>query len=94
MATESNEGVKSQDSMLREGIRQNLSVWLDKLECGGDVEKKLEYKMKMVKKLGHSPIAIHTDKANEQHYEVPTKFFQTVRFILNFKLRSDTCLTI
>ena len=71
--------LRSQDGDLREAIRQNLTMWLEKLECNGDVEKKLQYKMKMVKKLGHSPIAILTEKANEQHYEVPTEFFQTVR---------------
>ena len=72
-------GLRSQDGILRESVRQNLSAWLEKLECGGDVEKKLQYKMKMVKKLSQSPIAILTEKANEQHYEVPTEFFQTVR---------------
>lgn len=25
--------------------------------------------------LGHGPIALHTDKANEQHYELPPEFF-------------------
>jgi cyclopropane-fatty-acyl-phospholipid synthase len=32
----------------------------------------------LIKKLKQSPIAIHTDDANRQHYEVPPGFFQLV----------------
>ncbi|KAK6172859.1 hypothetical protein SNE40_016433 [Patella caerulea] len=65
------------DEVLREGVRQNLSAWLDKLECGGDLEKQNYYKKKFIHRLKTSPIAIDTDKANEQHYEVPTEFYLT-----------------
>jgi hypothetical protein len=63
---------------LRESIRGSLSVWLDKLRCGGNVEATMNYKSRFVEKLRHSPVAVHTDKANKQHYEVPTAFFKTV----------------
>jgi len=33
-------------------------------------------KLKWVEELKNSPIAIETDKANEQHYEVPARFYQ------------------
>ena len=66
------------DSNLRQSIRENLKAWILRLECDGDVEKKMEYKRKFIHKLRRSPIAIHTDKANEQHYEVPTAFFNLV----------------
>ena len=68
----------SQDNILRDAVRQNLDKWLQKLDCSGDVEEKLVYKMKFVEKLRSSPVAIETALANEQHYEVPTDFFRTV----------------
>jgi cyclopropane-fatty-acyl-phospholipid synthase len=33
---------------------------------------------KMVQELKNSPVAIETDKANDQHYQVPTEFFKYV----------------
>ena len=60
------------------GVRANLQAWLEKLECGGDVEKQAYFKKKFIQRLRDSPVAIDTDKANEQHYEVPTEFFLTV----------------
>ena len=58
------------DKQLRESIRANLGGWIKKLGCGGDAVEKLNYKMKFVKQLKSMPIAIKTDAANEQHYEV------------------------
>ncbi len=52
------------------------------MNCDGDVEKQWFYKKKFIDKLKHSEVAIQTDKANEQHYEVPTEFFTTVRRVL------------
>ena len=43
--------------------------------------------MKFVEKLRDSPVAIETARANEQHYEVPTDFFRTVREPLYFRYR-------
>lgn len=72
------------DEILRDTVRQNLDKWLEKLDCSGDVEEKLAYKMKFVEKLRSSPVAIETALANEQHYEVPTDFFRTVSQFLIF----------
>ena len=72
------------DKILRDAVRQNLDKWLEKLDCSGDVEEKLAYKMKFVEKLRSSPVAIETALANEQHYEVPTDFFRTVSQFLIF----------
>ena len=58
------------DDQLRASIRANLGRWVSKLGCGGDATEKLKYKMKFVKQLKAMPIAIKTDAANEQHYEV------------------------
>lgn len=73
---------REQDKLLRAGVRENLTSWLKKLNCDGDEELKLQYKMKMVEKLRSSPVAVEVDKANEQHYEVPTEFFKTVSVLL------------
>ena len=64
--------------LLLEGVRLNLAAWLEKLNCGGDIEKQHFFKTKFINKLRSSPVATDTDKANEQHYEVPTQFFKTV----------------
>lgn len=76
------------DKILRDAVRQNLSKWLQKLDCSGDVEKKLALKMKFVEKLRKSPVAVETARANEQHYEVPTNFFRTV---LGKRLKYSSC---
>jgi cyclopropane-fatty-acyl-phospholipid synthase len=39
--------------------------------------------------LREGPVAVHTDAANEQHYEVPAAFFQTV---LGPRLKYSSCL--
>ena len=65
-----------------EAFKKFLDTYLDsvftKLNCDGDVERKTFYKMKFIEKLKRAPIAIETDKANEQHYEVPTGFYLKV----------------
>ena len=60
------------------GVKLNLSAWIDKLNCDGDIEKQFFFKKKFLQRLKTSPVAIETEKANEQHYEVPTEFFKTV----------------
>lgn len=60
------------------GVRANLKAWIKKLECDGDLEKQALFKKKFIQRLKESPVAIETEKANEQHYEVPTEFFLTV----------------
>jgi cyclopropane-fatty-acyl-phospholipid synthase len=43
----------------------------------------------MIESLGHSPVALYTEVANEQHYEVPTEFFARV---LGRHLKYSACL--
>ena len=43
-----------------------------------DPEQGAQRYMDVLNMLKHSEIAIETDKANEQHYELPTAFFQAV----------------
>lgn len=65
------------DALIRTGIRQRLSATLapfEKLNC----EDRQARLMAHVEELKQSPVAIATDEANEQHYELPTQFFQRV----------------
>jgi len=65
------------DALIRVGIRARLKDTLqpfEKLNCEG----RQELLMKHVRELKESPIAIATDEANEQHYELPTAFFEKV----------------
>jgi len=66
---------KVPDFLLRIGIRKLLKERLlqEKKET---VELQQAHLMKLIEELKNSPIAINTAEANEQHYEVPTKFYQ------------------
>lgn len=56
--------------LLRLGIRQRLKRKLE-IEAGRGPEAKAAFKHELLV----SPVAQDTDKANEQHYEVPAEFF-------------------
>jgi cyclopropane-fatty-acyl-phospholipid synthase len=62
------------DFIIRFGIRLQLRDHLNILR-GETVESEIQDKMKIVEKLKTMPIAIKTDEANDQHYEVPAKFY-------------------
>lgn len=65
------------DELVRQGIRQRLkNKLLD--EHLLDVEAQAERIQTLMDELAQSPIAIETDKANEQHYEVEADFFKIV----------------
>lgn len=65
------------DIFIRMGIRyldrERLSI-----QDKGDPEANLQAKMDFIRQLRQSPVACRTDKANEQHYELPTAFFENV----------------
>ena len=69
------ENDKIPDSLLRVGIRKLLKQRLSDEDAGNE-ELQQEAFMDLVNELRNSPIAIHTVDANEQHYELPTSFFQ------------------
>ena len=66
---------KVPDFLIRMGIRKLLKQRLlqEKKET---VELQQAHLLKLIEELKNSPIAINTAEANEQHYEVPTKFYQ------------------
>jgi cyclopropane-fatty-acyl-phospholipid synthase len=65
------------DSLIRYGIRQNCKQRL-RDESVHNLEVQHEKFLQFVQRLKHSDIAVETKAANEQHYEVPTKFYQLV----------------
>lgn len=74
------------DWLIRLGIRRLLADRL-RQECGrGDAS---ENTAAMVRCLENSPIALATQEANDQHYEVPAEFFERV---LGPRLKYSCCL--
>ncbi len=63
------------DFLLRFGIRRLLKQRLRE-EDKGSAEAQRAHLHALVEELRRSPIAIETAAANEQHYEVPTRFYQ------------------
>lgn len=63
------------DFLIRYGIRRLLRQRLQEENRGG-LEQDQAHFMKLIEELKASPIAVHTADANEQHYEVPTRFYQ------------------
>ncbi|MDB6139483.1 MAG: cyclopropane-fatty-acyl-phospholipid synthase-like protein [Verrucomicrobiaceae bacterium] len=65
------------DTMLRAGIRHRLAETLRE-NRQPNIEAQRAALLKHVAELKTMPIALATDEANEQHYEVPTRFYQLV----------------
>jgi cyclopropane-fatty-acyl-phospholipid synthase len=78
---------KVPDYLLRQGIRKLLKQRLDD-ENKGDVEAQQAHLMGLIDELKASPIAVNTADANQQHYEVPTKFYQ---YCLGKNLKYSSC---
>lgn len=65
------------DWVLRQGIRHLLKQRIIE-ETTDSVEAQQQRFMQLIGKLKSSPITVNTAEANEQHYEVPTEFYQRV----------------
>jgi cyclopropane-fatty-acyl-phospholipid synthase len=63
------------DALLRAGIRRQCMHRLAEERIGGLDAQATRYQL-LIEQLRHSPLAIHTDIANAQHYEVPADFFK------------------
>jgi cyclopropane-fatty-acyl-phospholipid synthase len=61
--------------LIRIGIRKMLAQTLQS-KTQPDAESALAARQRFVQDLKKRPIAINTEDANEQHYEVPTDFFK------------------
>jgi len=76
------------DVMIRNGIRRLNSMRL-RQELKGDPFSQLKTKMDFVNMLRSDAVAVETDAANRQHYEVPTAFFER---ILGQHMKYSCCL--
>ncbi|MDX2086101.1 MAG: cyclopropane-fatty-acyl-phospholipid synthase family protein [Candidatus Melainabacteria bacterium] len=65
------------DCVIRWGIRRMLAAKI-RGETLPSLEQQQERLTAFIQELCQSPIAIETDAANQQHYEVPSQFFQHV----------------
>jgi cyclopropane-fatty-acyl-phospholipid synthase len=65
------------DWLVRVGIRRLLAARLREESTGG-VEAQQERLRALIADLKRSPIALATASANDQHYEVPSRFFELV----------------
>lgn len=62
------------DALIRHGIRSQCRDRL-RLETTGGLQAIAERQARRIDELRSSPVAIHTDAANAQHYELPPAFF-------------------
>jgi cyclopropane-fatty-acyl-phospholipid synthase len=65
------------DPVIRLGIRKRVAQRLRELSSGS-LELRHEAERRFIEDLRSSQVAIHTDRANEQHYELPPPFFERV----------------
>ena len=75
------------DWLIRLAIQTGLRLKTRRRHQKG-VEARNAAKRALIQKLRQSPIAIHIDDANRQHYEVPSAFFQLV---LGQRLKYSCC---
>ena len=76
------------DPLIRWKIRSRLRARI-RHESRGTIEQRHERFRAFIRDLRESPIAIETDAANVQHYEVPARFFELV---LGPRLKYSGCL--
>lgn len=65
------------DAVIRAGIRRVVAMRLREQEAGGVEAQSLRFNA-LVESLGQGPIAMSTEAANRQHYEIPAAFFELV----------------
>jgi cyclopropane-fatty-acyl-phospholipid synthase len=75
------------DPLTRFGMRRLMAARLA-AEAGDRGEQQFNTYRRRLGELRRSPVAIETDKANEQHYEVPAGFFTAV---LGAQLKYSCC---
>lgn len=63
------------DALIRFGIRQRLQATLDERRPQNVEYRQILFREHLESLLA-SPVAVETDAANDQHYELPTRFFQ------------------
>ena len=64
------------DPLTRIGIRRLLARRLQQEGAGAPAAERQARRAALVAAMSYGPIALFTDEANEQHYELPTRFFE------------------
>ncbi len=75
------------DFLIRRGIRRLCQQRLQE-ERGANIERAWDRFQSVLHELRNSPLAIETDAANTQHYEVPARFFE---LCLGKRLKYSSC---
>ena len=75
------------DTLLRLGIRRLCAQRLVDESAGGPEVQARRFERRL-QELRDSPVAIHTDAANRQHYELPPAFF---RLCLGKRFKYSRC---
>ncbi|KAG1253824.1 hypothetical protein G6F65_017296 [Rhizopus arrhizus] len=75
------------DALLRLGIRRLCAARLAE-EYAGGIDAWTARDQQLIASLRASAVAIHTDAANAQHYELPTAFFQ---LCLGARMKYSSC---
>jgi cyclopropane-fatty-acyl-phospholipid synthase len=75
------------DWLIRAGIRRMCRQRLDEEHAADAVAAWTRFQ-RLLDELRASPVAIHTDAANEQHYELPARFFE---LCLGRRLKYSSC---
>jgi cyclopropane-fatty-acyl-phospholipid synthase len=75
------------DTLVRQGIRRMCAQRLREETAGGLVQQAARFSER-IEMLRNSPVAIHTDTANAQHYELPPAFF---KLCLGKRLKYSGC---
>lgn len=75
------------DVALRAGIRRLCAQRLQEETDGGQSAQSVRFQQRIAELAG-SPLALHVDAANRQHYEVPAAFFQAC---LGKRLKYSSC---
>ena len=76
------------DRLIRAGIRRLLAQRI-RQETAGDISARRAATSALIDRLRTGSLAVHTQAANVQHYEVPAEFFQQV---LGPRLKYSCCL--
>lgn len=75
------------DWLMRAGMRRLMDERLRKESAGGGLARRQRFEA-MIRELEASPIALHTESANDQHYELPAAFFM---HILGKRFKYSAC---
>ena len=75
------------DVLIRQGIRKLLRSRLQQ-EDRGNVEAQNRATRELIAQMEAGPVALHTQEANEQHYELPPDFF---RYVMGRHMKYSSC---